>query len=619
MQTSLRASLRRLVLAAGLMPALTALGQTEASPSLVPPTEASMVTLDRLVISAARTPQDLRSTASAVSLLSLTDLAEAQITSLREALAQQPGVILINNGGVGSQSTILLRGTSSHQTLFIVDGVRMNDRTASFQNFLGGADLGGIERIEVLRGPQSTLYGSSAMGGVILIDTMRGTGPLMEQMSVTAGSFASYGASLSTTGAQGSLGYSGSLGYFQTDNDRPLNADAGWFGSTRLEYTVTPDVVIGLTFRAQKSDYDEPGSRLFLSPGSVEFANYLTTVYAQARAADSLTSRLTLGSHVRDYTYTSSYGSSPVKSARKVLDWQNTWDASSQAQVVAGVNYEESRYTVSGARTSDRLAATYLSATIRATKNLTFSGGGRYDEYRSAGGATTGRVGVAYVPTTGTKVRATYGTGFSAPGSDDVFGVPSYGQLPNPSLKPEKSNGWDVGVDQDLLGGRAQLGLTYFKNKFRNLFEYEIVDFTTYEGRTVNRARANTEGAELATNLRLSQRVKVRANYTYLEAHNDVSRARLIRRPRHTGDAEVRYEATKAWCIGAGAHFVADRLEGAAPIEDYTKARVFVTYTGADGLHANLRVENALDESYEEVLGYPALPIGVYGSIEWRF
>lgn len=616
---STTASLRRFFLIAGLVPAFTAFAQSTEPRSVPTPAQEPVVALDTVVVSASRTAQDLRYTPSAVSLLSLSDLAAAQITTLQGALAQQPGVIMFNTGGVGSQSTILLRGANSHQTLFVVDGVRMNDRSASFQNFLGGADLGGIERIEVLRGPQSTLYGSSAMGGVILIDTVRGTGPLVETMAVSGGSFASYGASLAATGANGRLGYSGSLGYSATANDRPLNTYHGWFGSTRLEYAATGNLLFGLTFRAQKSDYAEPGSRLFPSPGTVDFANYLTTIYAQARLAEGFTSRLTLASHLRDYTYTSSYGTSPVKNNRKILEWQNTWEISPRAQLVAGVNEEESRYTVSGAPTSDRLAAGYVSATVHALPNLTFTGGARYDDYRSAGAAPTGRAGIAWLPVKGTKIRATYGTGFSAPGSDDVFGVPSYGQLPSPGLQAEKSRGWDVGVEQDLPGDSGRIGLTYFKNKFRNLFEYEIVDFTTYAGRTVNRAHASTEGAELAATLRLCARVKLRTSYTYLEAHNDDTGARLIRRPRHTGDAELQFDVNPSWLVGAGVHIVSDRLTGTTRMEDYTTARVFLTYRGPDGLRANLRVENALNEKYEEVFGYPALPLGVYGSIEWRF
>ena len=577
------------------------------------------VALEKFVISASRTPQDPHYTPSSVSLVPLVDVATAQITNLRGALAQQPGVILYSNGGAGSLSTILLRGANAHQTLFVVDGVRMNDRSSTFQNFLGGSDLVGIDRIEVLRGPQSTLYGSSAMGGVILIETARGEGPATGKLTATAGSFDSYGAGASIKGAVGDLGYNASVGHYDTDNDRPLNDFHAWSYATRLDYAATPTLLVGATFRGQDSDYFEPGSRVFLSPGEIKFHNYLTTVYGQVRIGETITSRLTLATHLRDYLFKSAYGDSPLKNVRKILDWQNTWEATKRVQIVAGANYENSRYTVSGTPSSDRVAAGYVSATARILENLTLTGGGRYDDFRSVGSAATERVGIAWLPVAGTKLRATYGTGFSAPGSDDVYGVPSYGQLPSPGLLPEKSRGWDAGIDQDLFAGSTTVSVTYFKNKFRNLFEYETVDFVTYSGRTVNRARATTEGAEVAVVARLNALVKTRASYTYLEAHNDVTGARLTRRPRHTGDAEVTLQATKQWIVGAGMHFVAARLNGAAPMEDYTTARVFTSYAVRPNLLLKLRVENALDESYEEIFGYPALPRGIFGGVEWRF
>jgi vitamin B12 transporter len=618
MKVSIPVSLRRcLAFLAGLVPVLTAFAQTDQSASA--PVADSPLKLDQMVVSASRTPQDPRNTSSAVSPISLDELATEQITTLKDALAQQPGVIVVNSGAVGSQSSIFLRGANSDQTLFVVDGVSMSSRSASDQNFLGGADLAGIDRVEVLRGPQSTLYGSTAMGGVILIDSAHGAGPVTGKIEATAGSFGSYGGEISTAGAGGRFGFSGSLGYDQTENDRPQNDYDGWSGSTRLEYNASPEVLVGFTFRGLKSSYDEPGSTLFLSPGHVDFSNYLTTVYAQARLGDGITSRLTLASHLIDYDFTSSYGSSPSHNNRRIADWQNTWEASQKVEVVAGLNHEESRYDVADTPTSDRLAAGYASATVRAADNLTLTGGIRYDDYRSAGDATTGRAGIAWNVTKTTKLRATYGTGFNAPGSDDIFGVPSYGQLPSPGLQPEESRGWDVGVDQNLFGGAGALALTWFQNKFHNLFDYEIVDFDTYAGRTINRAHATTEGFEVAASGRVNSRLTMRASYTYLEATDDDTGERLDRRPRNTGDAEMRVLIAQGWLAGAGLHVVAGRLDGGTPLEDYTTMRFFVSYAGPNNLRVNLRVENALDEAYQEVRGYPALPRGAYGSIDWRF
>ena len=288
-------------------------------------------------------------------------------------------------------------------------------------------------------------------------------------------------------------------------------------------------------------------------------------------------------------------------------------------QIIAGLNYEDVRNDVAETSNTEQLVAGYVSATIRPISKVTLNAGLRHDDFRRAGGATTGRAGAAWNVASHTKLRASGGTGFCVPGSDDQFGVPSFGQLPSPGLLPEKSRGWDAGVDQDIFGGTGQVALTYFQNKFRNLFEYETVNFTTFEGRIVNRARASTEGVELAAAGRICPKVHVRGSYTYLEAKNDITGERLTRRPRHTGDAEVRFDATKHWTFGAGVHVVSDRLNGATPMEDYTKARVFVSYQNADGLRAGVRIENALNEKYEEVYGYPALPLGVFGSIEWKF
>jgi vitamin B12 transporter len=584
-----------------------------------PDTAGNSISLDRFVISATRSLQDPLSVPSSVTALSMNDLAVAQVGDLRTALSQQAGVLVLNTGAFGGTSSVSIRGGNSYQTLFIVDGVRMNDRSADYGNFLGGTDLANVSRIEVLRGPQSTLYGSSAMGGVVLIDSVDGQGPATGELSAMGGSFATWGASAAASGSVNGLSYSGSVAHFATANDRAYNDFRDWSFATRLAYNINSNLEIGATFRGLDGRYQEPGSTAFVSPGMVNDQNYLATVFAQVKIGEEFTSKLTLGLHHRLYDFLSSFGDSPLRNVRQILDWQNTWEVTRQVEVVAGVNFEDSHYTVEGERTTDRLGAGYVSTTVHPIKDVTFNAGVRYDDYKSVGSATTYRFGGAWNPTPDTKVHATLGTGFSAPGSDDRYGVPAFGQLANPDLKPEKSTGWDVGVTENFGGGRGDIDVTYFHNHYRNLFEWQYVDLETFTGKTVNIDRATTDGFEVGVNYRLDSQWKLRGSYTYLDAIDDTDGTRLTRRPRHVADGDVVYQATTVWSIGAGVHWVADQVDGFGEFPDFTTARVFTSYALRKDWLLKLRLENALDRHYEEVRGYPALPFGAFGSVEWKF
>lgn len=616
--------LRHLALAVGAASCALASVRAQTPAPAAAESAEPVVSREEIVISASRSRQDARYTASSVTRLSLQELKESQIVDLRTALAREPGATIVNTGATGSQASLFLRGGSSHQTLFFVDGVRMNDRSASYVNFLGGADLEGLGRLEVLRGPQSTLYGSSAMGGVIALDTLAvGDGPATGRVAAHGGSFGTWGGGLEARGGLGALGYSASAGYFETDNDRSGNKYDAWNYAGRLEFSpAASPLVLGATLRRQDGTYEEPGSTTFPFPGIVDSENTLVTTFAEARPFDGFTSRLTAALHERDYRYVSVpdvFGPTITENRREILDWQNTWSASDRLELVGGANYERSRYRINGQPTRDDLAAGYVSAIVRAHESLTLTAGARLDDYDSFGSATTGRAGVAWNLTDATKVRATFGTGFSAPGSDDRFGVPQWGQVANPDLRAEKVRGWDAGVDHSFHGGDVVVSGTWFRHEYRNLFEWEYVDFETFEGRTVNRARATTQGVETALQVRVTSAVRARLGYTYLDARNDSDGVRLVRRPRHVVNAEVTARPAVAWVVGLGLHAVADRADATGPIEDYTTVRMFATYRAAENLRLKLRVENAFDEEYEEVPGYPALPVGVFGGVEWTF
>jgi vitamin B12 transporter len=577
------------------------------------------VPMDEYVVSATRSVQDPWYTASAVTRLDLDSLNELQIEDLRSALAREPGIVIVDTGAPGGQSTVFMRGASGHQTLFVVDGIRMNDRSAAYSNFLGGAGLSGVDRLEVLRGPQSTLYGSSAMGGAIVLETARAAQGLHGALAASGGSFGTAGGGGALRVGTETLGATAALERRVTANDREGNHFKSTAFAGRLEGRVAEGLRLGVTYRGDFGDYEEPGSRLFASPGVIDSRNHLATGYALVALDDALSTRITTGLHRREYSFASAWGTTKTENTRKVVDLQNTWAITPTTELVFGGNYERSTYDINAERSRDELLAGFVSAVVRPVEQLTLTGGFRHDDFDSVGGAATWRGGAAWLLGPGTKLRANYGTGFSAPGSDDRFGVAQWGQRGNPDILPEKSRGWDVGIDQELFDGRLAASATWFHNSFRNLFEWETVDFTTFEGRTVNRARASTEGVELALDAVLAPALSTRLAYTYLDAHNDSDGIRLIRRPRHTIDADVTIRATQALLLGIGVRAVADRTDSTGRAEDYTTARIHATWTAREDLRLRLRVENAFDETYEDVVGYPALPRAFFGSMEWTF
>ncbi|MGC4072369.1 MAG: TonB-dependent receptor [Nibricoccus sp.] len=582
--------------------------------------------LDTIVVSATRSSQSLASTPSSVTSYDLGYLKSAQVTTLQDVLDRTPGVSVVNNGGRGSQTSVYIRGSEADHVLFFVDGVRMNSAQAGYAGFLGAADLGGLDRIEVLRGPQSTLYGSSAIGGVILLETSAtDEGEAQGVLQARAGSFDTFGAAASAHGSAGPVRYSASLGYDESDNYRPDNGFKSTFYSTRVEGSPTSQILLGATVRGQDAFYDEVGSTVFGGRGRAENRNNLLTTYAQWSPNSEFASRLTFGWHQNEYIWTDKqYGPSSnfySRNTREILDWQNTWDATNWLRLIAGVNAEKSAYSSGGKDLDDDLKSIYLSASVEPVKNLTIDAGVRTDDYDLTERADTWRTGVAYrIEQSGTKLRATYGTGFKAPTVVNRYGSePWYG--PSPNIGPEKSKGWDAGIDQEILGDKLTASVTYFRNDFRDLIvsNFSMATFK-YVAENVRRARA--DGTEIALTARPIDPLTIRAAYTYTNAFDTgvTPNARLPRRPRHIGDVDGQYQITNAWLVGAGVHFEADRvLNTTTRLEDFTTTRIYTSYVINEAVTVKFRIENALDEEYWEVAGYPSAPRAVYTSLEWKF
>lgn len=594
--------------------------EKSASYNLPGTADARDVELEIVTVSASRTPQALRYASSAVSVVSLEEMALQQVEDLRSSLSQQPGITVSNTGAFGGQSAVYIRGAYPQHTLFIVDGVRLNDSAATYNNFIGGADLGGIDRMEVLRGPQSTMYGSAAMGGVILMNTARGKDGFTGGANVTGGTFDTRAGAVSARGGDGRLGYSAAVNRYYTMNDLPDNWYRNWSYSGRLSFEATEDLEFGATFRGQEGKNSTTGSRFNYSPGVADTATYLGTVYADWQSSATVSTRLIAAAHKRTYDWDAGDGfPSEQVNNRKIVDWQTAWKPLGGVDVVVGGNYEDSEYSINEELSNDTIVSGFVSGVYRVTDTLTLNSGLRYDDFDTVGSSTTWKAGMAWMVLPETKLRATYGTGFAAPSSSHRYGVPAWGQAANPDIKPEESKGWDIGVDHTVLGGLYTVSATYFKNKFNNLIDWQYTNLATWEGIYANRSKASTEGLEMGVSIEPMDWWNVRVGYTYLTAKDGTTGERLSRRPRNSIDLQSWVEIMPRWTAGFGVRSVSNKIENGDRMDDYAVARVYTSYDLTDAFTVKLRVENALNKKYDEVYGYDALPRGVFGSVEVRF
>jgi len=214
--------------------------------------------LDTLVVSAIRTPLDIGKNTAAVSTLDTVDLERRGIVSLRDALNEVPGVISTSTGGqAGALGSLFIRGTTTAYSQIVVDGIRLSDATVQLGNFLGGAGIDDLGRIEVLRGPQAAFYGGEAVGGVVWLETARGSGSPAGRLTLEAGSHDSFRASASHRGSQGNLAWFVGASREFTDNDARFNHFDQTRGALRTEWSAG-DWTTGVTFRAIDSRYENP-------------------------------------------------------------------------------------------------------------------------------------------------------------------------------------------------------------------------------------------------------------------------------------------------------------------------------------------------------------------------
>jgi len=611
---------------ASRLPAQTPVAQAVAATPLAP-----------VVVSATRTAEPVTQVGADIATLDADELQQLQITTPRAALGLLAGAPMAASGAAGGVDSLFLRGANSNQTLFLVDGIRLNDANTDYADWLGGAGLGANDRLELLRGPQSTLYGADAIGGVVALTAQRGTGTPTASVNAEAGSFGTVDGGLAAQGADGAWAYNLSGGASHTNNQRSNNDFDSQNGVVRIDRTLSDQASTGGTVRWFRGKAETPYDIFTNDPNDTSTENnVLETVFLELTPTDHWTGKLTLGGQERRLVADSPVPNPPffdpasrttVVNTRAIVDAQMSYDGLAANRLTFGTTDEADHTTNDGFGAIDNrqtVLAVFAEDEWSPAKEIFLTAGLRDDRYSTFGHATTGRATAAWLAVPQIlKLRASYGTGFSAPSFLDLFGTSvAFDYQGNPNLKPEHARGGDAGFDFYLPAQLGTVSGTYFRTDYRDLI---ASDFSVSPSTEVNLDRARTQGVELEAKLALGAGTELRVAYTYLDAKNLATGAQLLRRPRNTGSADLWHEFGDGVSAGVGVAGESGREDIDAQTfatvagQDFLTARVFGAWQVNRHLTLNARLENLFNKKYEDVNGYPALGFGTYFGAEWKF
>ncbi len=603
---------------------------------------------ETVVVTATRMPTPELEVASSVTVVTADELTARQERTLVEALKDIPGLNVVQQGGAGGETSVFMRGTNSNHTKMLIDGIDVGDPSNANAAFDFGQLLTqDIERIEVLRGPQSGLYGSDAIGGVINVITRRGSGPLKVQASVEGGTFDTLNQTAGVSGSREAVNYSANVAHFHAGatpvtpldllgqgEQRHDDAYDNFTVSGKFGLDVTPDLDLGLVARYTNTQLRYTGEDYSNFPLDIPAAQQSTSSTNQtyARATGHLLTfagafSQTLGiAYMRNRTATlqpqppqPQLAESFNTGERVKLDWQGVVKVAAGHKVLLGGEYARDEisdpisaavHTGAGyAELKSQLGATWFSAL-----NV------RYDDNSRFGSRVTYRIAPAWVSaTTGTKLKASVGSGFKAPTLSELFqDFPPF-FFANANLQPETSVGYDAGFEQ-RLGTPLRVGVTYFHNRIRELITPDATGSTW-----TNVGRASTDGLECFIAWRPLRQLKLRADYTYTEATDDALHERLLRRPKHKGNLYGEWQATAAVAVNLNVLTVSSWIDGnrdfSVPRLDappYTTVNVAAAWDLGRSWALFGRIDNLLDRRYQNPVGFLQPGLGVFAGVRTR-
>ena len=587
---------------------------------------------EKVVVTAEREIENIRSIGSSVSLITSEEITASGARWLIDVLQFAPGVNVVRSGPAGSLAQVFIRGSNTSHTLFLIDGVKVNSPTTGAYDISGiqlSADQ--IDRIEIVRGPQSNLYGSQAMGGVINVITRRGSGSGAWGVEADGGSYSTSRFSTWGSGQTSSVRLVGGISYFDSGGFSSANEANGHSEpdsyknlsyNGRVDYGLDRGMVASAFIRGFDTDVDFDGFDFVEGPvdnlvnlqTSIETVAGGTVGYRGAGIHSTVEISTSVAGLTTD-TPEDFFTGFELNSSIREVDWQNGIDLPGEQTLVTGLEYRREQATsLSRSGFGEDLFSekvdfigVYVQDRIRLADRAWVTGGVRFEDHSTFGSKWTGRATATIDVNELVRVHGSMGSGFKAPTLNDLY-FPGFS---NPNLEPEESVGFDLGIDTFVPSSQVRFDATFFYNDMSKLIEFDFVS-----GRPENLGDVITIGAEVGGEYTPNETLTLSGNYTLTDATSANVDGQLIRRPRHQGGIRVTVrpdESLHFWSeVRVKGKSFDNGVKGRERLDGFAIVNLAVNYQLLNALSVRTRIDNLLDTDYEEVLGFGTVGLSGY-------
>jgi len=577
--------------------------------------------------------QPLETISSSVTVITQEEIERQKAQTVVEVLRSVPGLHLSKFGGPGRQVNVFLRGGNANQTLVLIDGVQVNSPTSGDFNFTN-LTTENIERIEILRGPQSTLYGSDAMAGVINIITQKGAPKPKLDSWFEFGTLRTFYEGQNFSGSWKNMSLTSSWSRLDTEG---LGENDAWEDTSvtnKFNVDFTEDLSAEFFYRYTNALVGIDDGAFVQDPNRHSKSRQNTTGTTLTHRPFEWWEHKLKGSFFHDMLFSfdprnpGATGADPESRFKLdtdvyTLDWQHDFSLGEHDTFTLGYEFEHAR---SNNKTFDKIIRNhgwYLQNLLELWERVYFTAGIRFEDNSAFGFDVNPKVGFAYLhKETSTKLKANFGTAFRTPTLNQLF-FPNFG---DPTLQPEESIGFDLGLEQSIFSEKVSLGATYFYNYYTELIESRPRPELANRSLATNAGKSRMSGVELEGVLRPFPDMEFKIFYTFLEAETIARREPLIRRPKHSGGLNFDWRLSDRLTWNVNLTLFDERYDSSFArgrptreiVPNFSKLDTTLTFDVTPYLAVYLRIENLADDDDDENIGFDSPGTQFFGGVKLK-